>query len=52
MDDIDIKIKNNISTPLTNISISKGSDNIKELYRWNYSNYIIICYGWATEILV
>ena len=47
MDDIDIKIKkNNIISSLSDLSISKGCDDIKELYKWNYSNYIIYCYGW------
>lgn len=27
-------------------SISQGNNDIKELYRWNYENSIIHCYGW------
>ena len=42
MDEINIQnIKN-----LTDKSINQGSDNIQELFKWNYEKYIIKCYGW------
>ena len=42
MDEIDIQnIKN-----LKDKSVNQGSDNIEELFQWNYDKYIIKCYGW------
>ena len=47
MDDISVKlVRNKLITLLTDISISKGENEIKELYTWTYGDYFIYCYGW------
>jgi len=47
MDDIECKFTlKNIAKILTEISKSRGSNNIKLLYSWNYDKCKLLCYGW------
>jgi hypothetical protein len=47
MNDIDHKFNNkNVIKILSENSNSKGSDEIKLLYKWSYENSEILCYGW------
>ena len=48
MNDIKIPITTlkTIIKQLDKISISKGTTDLKQLYRWNYLDKEIYCYGW------
>ena len=48
MNDVKISITTikTIIKQLNNITLSKGSTDLKQLYRWNYLDKEIYCYGW------
>jgi len=48
MNDVKISITTikTIIKQLNNITLSKGSTDLKQLYRWNYLDKLIYCYGW------
>lgn len=47
MNDINISLKKrNLSTIIENETVSKGSTDFKELYKWIYDEKEIYCYGW------